>query len=318
MSQVKVLMDLHPQHPDETLFAKLHQFAEQQSLEVTLMICDYRSSIASNLMLQPDSLEKAIAHLKREHIKRLNLLAEKYEHKNISYVCEAQWHKPYYEAILKRADELNVDWIIKSANPRQGIQRWLFTPSDYQLLKSCPQPLLLSKGQPWQDSQCILAAVDPSHAESQSSKLDSHVIRHAQALAVALNLPLKVCHAFDPIGWEVVMNSTASAGVMGQFVVLDTPDDHQQLLENLRTNHREQLTELQKKHQLDDQQMLFLEGDPVETLIKACEEHKAAAIVVGTTYRSGLLGSTAESLLDQTACDLVAVKHRNFNALDTH
>ncbi|NVJ50405.1 MAG: universal stress protein UspE, partial [Gammaproteobacteria bacterium] len=39
---------------------------------------------------------------------------------------------------------------------------------------------------------------------------------------------------------------------------------------------------------------------------------------VGTHYRSGLLGSTAEALFDSAECDLVAVKPAQFTALDTH
>ncbi|NVK88875.1 MAG: universal stress protein [Gammaproteobacteria bacterium] len=318
MTAVKVLVALHPQHPDRRVMEKLQRFAEQQKLAVTLYMCDYRSSIASRLMLQPESLEQAINHINSQHLKALEALAAEFAHPNIDYQCETAWHKPYYEALIAKAEAMEAHWVIKMATPREGLRKWLFTSSDYQLLKTCAQPLLLTKGQSWAKDACVVAAVDPSHNDSQPSGLDKAVVKHAKAVAERLQLPLKVCHVFDPIGWEVVLNSTASAGVMGQFVVLDTPEDHQQMLQNLREEHQKNLSQLQKNHGLKDNEVVQLEGDPVDALLQFCNEQQAALLVVGTHYRSGLLGSTAEALFDSAECDLVAVKPAQFTALDTH
>jgi universal stress protein E len=318
MTVIRVLVDMDPKAQDSELLAKLKTIADKTPLEVTLFSCDYQASVAANLLLHPDSLANATAHIKQQLKHKLQQLAEKYAHPRISYQVEADWHKPRYEATLKLAEDLNPHLILKEAKKHSIWQQLFFTPDDYQLLKSSPFPLLLSKNKSWQDAKCVLAAVDPSHPLSQESELDDHVITQAKQMAELLGLPLKVAHVFDPAGWEVVMNTSATAGVMGQFIVIDNPEDHQELLDKIRNRHRQQLQQLAKNHHLTEDQQLLLEGFPEEALEQAANDLKAALIVVGTTYRSGLLGSTAENLLENIGCDLLAVKPAGFTALKTH
>ncbi len=318
MAALRVLVDIDPKAKDSDLLSKLNILANKVTLDVTLFTCDYHASIASSLFLHPESLEKAIEHIKSQHQQKLLGLAEKYAHQNINYALQIDWHKPRYEATLKVAEKIQPDLIMKEAKEHSIWQQLFFTPDDYQLLKSSSSPLLLSKNKSWKDAKCILAAVDPSHPLSQESHLDDIIIQQAKELSEALNLPLKVCHVFDPTGWEVVMNSSATTGVMGQFVVIDNPDDHHQMLIKIREKHQQNLDTLMQRHQLENNEVELLEGFPEEMLEQTANDSNAALIVVGTTYRSGLLGSTAEKLLEHISCDLIAVKPGDFSALKTH
>ncbi len=318
MDKLKILVNINPEGNDHQHLKKVQQLAEHSPLEVTLYVCDYHASIASNLILHPESLEQAIKQIKKQHQSHLETLQQEFQHENITYKTKVDWHKPYYEAIMDTAESMSADLVIKQAAEHSRLKKIFFTPSDYQLLKSCEQPLLLTKGKQWSNANCVLAAVDPAHQLSQESHLDDIIIQQAKELSNYLNLPLKVCHVFDPTGWEVVMNSTASTGVMGQFVVIDTPDDHQALMNKIRQEHQSQLDVLKDRHQLSDNEVALLEGFPEEALETEAEKSNAALIVVGTTYRSGLLGSTAERLLEDLSCDVVAVKPGDFSALETH
>ncbi len=318
MTALRVLAEIDPKAKSSQLFNKLKTLAETTPLDVTLFICDYHASVASNLLLHPESLQKAISHICKEHEQKLNELAKTHAHSNIKYSVKAEWHKPRYEGTLNLIESLKPDLVLKEAKEHSIWQQLFFTPDDYQLLKSSSAPLLLSKNKPWDQAKCIMAAVDPSHPLSKESHLDDIIIQQAKELASALKLPLKVVHVFDPTGWEVVMNSSATTGVMGQFVVIDNPDDNHELLRKVREKHQQHLNELKQRHQLKDDEAELLEGFPEEMLEQTAEELKAAFIVVGTTYRSGLLGSTAESLLEHISCDLIAVKPGEFSALKTH
>lgn len=328
MANQRILIDINPKYSLEktpehaqnetALLEKLQSLADSQPLDVQLFICDYRSSIASNLILHPDSLDKAIEQIKSEHLKTLKSLSEKYQHDNINFSMDAVWYKPYYEAIINAAEKFNADLVFKQAHTHSALRNLFITPGDYQLLKSCPSPLLLSKTNNWKNSECIMAAVDPSHSESQDSHLDDIIVQQAKELSKQLNLPLKVCHVFDPTGWEVILNSSATTGVMGQFVVIDTPDDHHALMKKIRHEHEAQLNVLKQRHQLKDDDVILLEGFPEEAITQAADDMNASIAVVGTTYRSGLLGSTAENLLEQIGCDIVAVKPGDFSSLNTH
>ncbi len=318
MAQLNILVDIKPDSSSSPLLEKVRQLAERNTLKVLLYVCDYHSSLASSLLLHPDGLDKAIAHFKTHHLNQLQALADASAHDNIEYSLQVDWHKPVYEGILNAAKAFKADLVLKESHPHSKIKQLFFTPNDWQLLKSSEAPLLLSKGKSWQQGACIMAAVDPSHQLSQTSHLDDTVIQQAKEFAQWLNIPLKVCHVFDPTGWEVVMNSAATAGVMGQFIVLDTPDDHRAMLKQIREEHEKQLRKLQERHQLSNDQVQLLEGFPEQALEEASDQQNAAILVVGTTYRSGLMGSTAEKLLEHVSCDIVAVKPGDFSALDTH
>ncbi|NVJ61390.1 MAG: universal stress protein [Gammaproteobacteria bacterium] len=315
---LKVLLLLSSEKDNSVVLSKLQELAEHQSIHATLLMCDYRSSIASSLILKTEHLDSAVEYIKEQHLQSLKKLASEFKHPNINYTFRVEWHRPFYESVLNVAKELDVDLVLKQTHEHSKLRQLLLTPGDYQLMKSCPSPVLLSKTGSWKDRHCIIAAVDPSHELSRSSHLDDMLIQEAKALSELLELPFKVCHVFDPTGWEVVLNSSASMGVMGQFVVLDTPQEHKQMLDTIREQHNKQLLELQSRHQLKDEQVALLEGYPEESLVSEADKQKAALIIVGTTYRSGLLGSTAEALLENINCDLVAIKHADFDALETH
>ncbi len=318
MPELHVLVDIDPNHNSKPLMAKLHALAKTHPIKATLFLCDYQASIASNLLLHPESLEKAIAFNQQQHMERLRALAKEFAHNNITFECETRWHKPYYEAILQVAKKDQCDLIIKGTRPHSFLKTLFVTPSDYQLLKQSEIPLLLSKQEKWTSENTIIAAVDPTHELSQKGHLDDAVIQQAINLSELTGMPFKVCHVFDPSGWEVVLNSSTSAGVMGQFVVVETPEEQQALLKSIKQKHHEKLDALAERHQLKSDQFSLLEGFADEALDKVVKENNAALLIVGTTYRSGLLGSTAEKILESTNCDLLAVKPADFESLDTH
>jgi universal stress protein E len=297
---------------------KLQDLAAQQPITATLLMVDYNSTVASNLLLHPDGLAHAIDRIKVKNLAMLNDLAGQYQHNNIDYQFESHWHKPYYEKILEIADQSQACLIIKQANKHSKLRKMFYSSGDVQLIKSSKYPVLLSKGQALSAGKCVIAAVDPMHKNSDGCHLDDIIIQQAKDLAALLNLPLKLCHIFDLSGWDVIMNSAATAGSMGQFIVIDSPEEHEDMIEKLRENHHAKVIALQKRHQLKDDQLLLRDGFPIDTLEQLITEQEAAAIVVGTTYRSGLLGSTAEQLLDDIECDIVAVKGEGFDSPDNH
>src|SRR6185369_12031701 len=75
---------------------------------------------------------------------------------------------PLYEAIVQRVLEARPDLVIKSAAGHHPLQRFTLDANDWQLARTCPVPLMLTRGRPWSAAGRFAAAVDVSGAGSGS------------------------------------------------------------------------------------------------------------------------------------------------------
>src|SRR5581483_5891409 len=72
--------------------------------------------------------------------------------------CES----PLYEAITRRALELQPDLVIKGAAGSRPLRRFSLDANDWQLARACPVALMLTRGRPWSARPRFAAAVDVS------------------------------------------------------------------------------------------------------------------------------------------------------------
>ena len=56
---------------------------------------------------------------------------------------------PLYEAIVQRVLEVRPDLVIKSAAGHHPLERFTLDANDWQLARTCPVPLMLTRGRPW-------------------------------------------------------------------------------------------------------------------------------------------------------------------------
>jgi universal stress protein E len=73
-----------------------------------------------------------------------------------SVSCET----PMHVGILRKIDELQPDLVIRCVEARGQQRQSALTPTDWQLLRSCPVPLMLTRGRTWNPVPRIVAALD--------------------------------------------------------------------------------------------------------------------------------------------------------------
>jgi universal stress protein E len=80
--------------------------------------------------------------------------------------------------------------------------------------------------------------------------------------------------------------------------------------------HREALHKFAGKHSIPAERLHLREGAPDEVIAQFAREIAADLVVMGTVNRTGLvrvvIGSTAERILDQLNCDVLALKPAGF------
>src|SRR6185295_2264224 len=70
--------------------------------------------------------------------------------------------------IVHRVLEVRPDLVIKSASGHHPLQRFTLDANDWQLARTCPVPLMLTRGRPWSAAGRFAAAVDVSDAGNGS------------------------------------------------------------------------------------------------------------------------------------------------------
>lgn len=84
--------------------------------------------------------------------------------------------------------------------------------------------------------------------------------------------------------------------------------------EQVRAYKKKRLTELASELDLDEQHTVLAEGRPAQCIHQFCDDRNIDLVVMGTHGQHGLallLGSTANSVLHGSSCDVLAVRIKN-------
>ena len=82
---------------------------------------------------------------------------------DVPVTMDVVYETPLYEAISRKAKQSKADLVVRGTGTGAKCS---FSVSDYDLVCTCPAPLLLTRGRPWRPSPTVAAAVDISGDES--------------------------------------------------------------------------------------------------------------------------------------------------------
>ncbi len=283
--------------------------AKAYKAEVVLLSVIYNRGLLSGFFYEKEKLEAA----KNGYIKFverwLNTYADNLQSQGVKVSTDVAWHKPLYEGIIQKAQTHQVDLVIKSTHEHPTLKRFFFTPNDWQLLKACPIPLILAKTQTEQIYHNILAAIDPSHANDKPEMLDELIIRSAVDLSQQLKADCHVAHCYSPIEYQLWSDIGAGMGIgLGPTDFSMGKENYASYVDELKKNQRKQFLEAIEGFDIPDSKQHLEEGYPERFLPEIVQQQYCQLLVLGTVYRTGLIGSTAEKILDEVHCDILSVQ----------
>jgi len=310
----KILVDIDPDKQDQPALSKALHFAKQQPITIKLLSCLYYPSVLASHFLTPKQREKTQAVIIQINQLRLNKLITQHSQKNVTYETEVIWHSPIYQSILKVVDSFKPELVIKATHQHKVIARRLFTPTDWYLLKACPVPILLVKNHKWTKNTSVVAAIDPEHHLNKKSELDKSVLKAGFSMSSSLDMPLHALHCFDPSYWDILLEALNKSGMWADVFSIDEHHNESMVLEQLRYQHNIKFAEECSEYVPNSENQHIVSGDIDRVMPQTLRQLDAGILVLGTTYRTGLLGSTAQRLIESVDCDLLAVKPKDFEA----
>jgi len=304
----RILVDLDPMHEEQPALQKALYLAKQCDAELCLFLVAYNRGLVSSLFFGDAELEAA----KQGYLNSQKRWLDTYVNEAKAFwpkvSSKVVWHKPVYEAIINEAEQGGFDLILKSTRHHPTINKILFSPNDWQLLKSTSKPVILCKEQTRAAYGKIMAAIDPSHRHDHARTLDPLILKASQFFADTCKAELHCMHCFDPIGYQLWNDIGLGMGVgMGPADFTMGEDNYQAYVEQLKRDNQALFEKALMGVNCDPDKCHLVEGYPEQEIPALAREQAIDLVVMGTSYHSGLVGSTTEKVLDELPCDLLAV-----------
>jgi nucleotide-binding universal stress UspA family protein len=174
-----------------------------------------------------------------------------------------------------------------------------------QLLRKCPCPVWIAKPESKPKIRHLLAAVDPVPHDVARSELNDALLELGTAIATAEKCRLSVLHAWSIYGESMLRSRLVEA-------------DFRQIEENTRTEIERAFEELLARHgmKIADDNVHFVKAEAAQAMAQLTAGGDVDLLLIGTTARAGvagaIMGNTAEKIVDQVPCSILALKPKGF------
>ena len=274
-----------------------------------LFECDFAPGLTGAPFFDTDALRRQRDDYLAGRRSRLEQYAGELRSAGLQVTTEVHWDNPLHVGILRRIAECTPDLVVKDTHYHSPLRRTFFSNTDWQLVRTCPVPLLLAKPTDWPREPRIVAAIDPSHRHAKPAALDVDILTAALRVAKCVDGHVEAVHAFFPAALLA-----ATAGMAGIPLAADVATT--ELLEAERARAERDAIDLAVASGLARNAVRVLQGAPAEVLPQYLDQVQATLLVMGAISRSRLqeffIGSTAERVLDRLPCDVLVVKPPDF------
>lgn len=208
-------------------------------------------------------------------------------------------------AIIQETTADKHDLVMRDAKGKTSRRSGSFGTTSYELLRRCPAAVYLL--QPGAPASCrrVAAAVDANPEEPEVAALNARILEAAVAIRDLARAELDVVHVWSIYGERMVKDYMRTS-------------EFAQLEQSVRAEHEQNLRELLAKVHVEvkSEQLHLIRGEPTFEIPNFVRANNTDLLVMGTVGRQGmaglLLGNTAEMILSQLPCSVLAVKPPDF------
>lgn len=256
-----------------------------------------------------DQTNTELSDLKRwvidDNLEQLQDISSELVKDGIQVTSKQSVGKPYLE-IIREAMKGDYDLVMKPAENGATIKNLLFGSTDMQLFRLCPCPVYVFKPTLNTELRRIMIAVDLLADDEEKSALSDTVLQWGKYVAELVDAELHVVHIWDLYGELTLRGKSISAYTIDKLVKNEEEKHYQWLNEALARNGIEQ----QKI------QVHFYKGEAKKLIPEIANSTETDLLVMGTVGRTGIpgffIGNTADAVLRQVKCSVLAIKPEGF------
>lgn len=305
----RILAVLDPTADRQPALEKAARLAREFGATLELFVCDFDPALSGRPFFDTDGLRRLRDDFVAKRSEWMEPRARRFVESGIEIETHVHWDNPLYRGIVRRVQETSPDMVVKDTHYHSAIRRTLLTNTDWNLIRTCPVPLLLAKPEPWPEHPRLMAALDPGHASDKAAALDHDILDYGEMLSGRQGGELLAVHAFFPAA--LLAATTGMAGIPSMAGASAA-----EIIETERKRIVTELAEIVRSHNLTHDGLHIVQGAAVEVLPRVAREQAIDILIMGGVSRSRLrelfVGSTAERVIDQVACDVLVVKPGDF------
>ena len=224
---------------------------------------------------------------------------------------------PFLE-IIREVLRNGRDLVIKVPETRDFLDR-LFGSEDMHLLRKCPCPVWLIKPGKHKSYRRILAAVDAGDAYPEEElaarrALRRQILEMASSLALSDFAELHVVHAWEAVAESALRGALPTSDKQFNVYIEQERRDHAASLDHLMREVTGDLGQDALDY-LKPRTHLVM-GSAHREIPALAKQIDADLVVMGTVARTGvpgfIMGNTAETILSQIDCSVLAIKPPGF------
>lgn len=224
-----------------------------------------------------------------------------------------------YLEIVREVSSAKHDLVVKISDKMAWLDR-LVGSDDMNLLRMCPCPVWLVKDEEKQPYKCILAAVDvddnypPKELETRHA-LNLQILETAASLALSEFAALHIVHTWEAPGVRTMRGASLRIPESEITAYIDQERNrHEACLDEVINRAVESLGRDRAEHIEPGRHLI--EGWARKEIPALAKQIAADVIVMGTVARTGIpgfiMGNTAETILNQIDCCVLAIKPSGF------
>ncbi len=221
---------------------------------------------------------------------------------NIDIECQVVWHNRPFEAIIEQVIKHNYDIVIKGTHQHDKLKSVIFTPTDWHILRKCPCPVLLVKEHAWPENGNIIASLNVGSDEEEHDSLNVKITEQAKQLASLVQGNVHLVNSFPgtPVN-----------------IAIEIPEfNSTEYNDTMLKHHQQAMIAHANKFDISVINTHVEEGLPETVIEQVADKIDAELVILGTVGRTGisaaLIGNTAEHVIDQLNCDVLALKPEGY------
>lgn len=250
------------------------------------------------------SADELYQALVEKRMRQLDTLANRVAKKGVEIRTKIRTGSPHVE-IIREAMSIAADLVIVSDEPIYDGQRGFRTVTT-KLLRECPCPVLAKRDHRKYKHRRIVAAVDVAPSPSDQAPANHCIVEMAGQLAKRAAGTVFLFHCWSLWGETLLQTHPRNDEEVSRLLAAE---------ENERLRGLEQLID---ECQLSgvELEIKLLKGDIRKLLPEFVAKEKIDLVVMGTVARKGvrrlIIGNTAEKLINELTCSVLAIKPEGF------
>lgn len=298
----RILAVVDAERDKQPALSRAYELASKTGATVTAMMVVYDLSYDMTTMLSPDERESMRDAVTKEHAKWLSAQLKEQGFSETDIVVE--WNNRAYESIIYYALNNQIDLVVKATKKHDDLASVIFTPTDWHLMRKCPRPVLLVKEHDWPENGEIIAAVNVGSEDDEHAALNDKLTIIANDYASLLKGNVNLVNSYPSTPLNIAIE-------VPEF----DPDTYHDAVKN---HHMKEMRSHALKYGIPDNKCVVKEGLPEKVIPQVAKTLDAELVVIGTVGRVGisaaLIGNTAEHVIDELNCDVLAIKPDGFES----